>query len=212
MKKTKLVSRIYIYDQPVYIETVSFITARIRRMGEGNIFSLSTLAGGGGGGRRVPHPRSGWGGYLIPGLGGWGGYLIPGLVGGTPSQVWMVGGIPRVPPNWVLMVGGVTWPGLHGEGGYPIPGLGVGPHLRSGGGVPHPRSGWWGYPDQVWMGGVPHPTIRQSSIASTCYAAGGVPLAFTQEDFLVGTVFIPKLSSIRHWNCGGNVAKNFQPF
>ena len=27
--------------------------------------------------------------------------------------------------------------------------------------------------------------MRQSSIASSCYAAGGVPLAFTQEDFLV---------------------------
>ena len=52
-------------------------------------------------------------------------------------------------------------PGLDGGGypGYPQPGLD---------GVP---------PNQVW--------IRQSSIASTCYAAGGVPLAFTQEDFLV---------------------------
>ena len=29
------------------------------------------------------------------------------------------------------------------------------------------------------------PPIRQSSIASTCYPAGGVPLAFTQEDLLV---------------------------
>ena len=34
------------------------------------------------------------------------------------------------------------------------------------------------------------PPIRQSSIASTCYAAGGVPLAFTQEDFLVLTYFL----------------------
>ena len=40
-------------------------------------------------------------------------------------------------------------------------------------------------PEQVWMvGGIP-PPMRQSSTASTCYAAGGVPLAFTQEDFLV---------------------------
>ena len=78
---------------------------------------------------------------------------------------------------------------------YPIPGL-------DGGGLvpgvpPLSRSGWWrvprvtpdqvwmvgGYPDQVWMGYPP--PIRQSSIASTCYAVGGVPLAFTQEDFLV---------------------------
>ena len=37
-------------------------------------------------------------------------------------------------------------------------------------------------------GGFPHlqgPLIAQSNIASTCYASGGVPLAFTQEDFLV---------------------------
>ena len=61
---------------------LKLITARIRRMGEGNIFSLSTLAGRGGvpcprsvGGWGVPHPRSWW--------------------GGTPSQIWMVGrGIP----------------------------------------------------------------------------------------------------------------------
>ena len=47
---------------------VNVITARIRRMGEGNIFSLSTLAGMGG------TPSQVW-------------------VGGTPSQVW-VGGYP----------------------------------------------------------------------------------------------------------------------
>ena len=29
----------------------------------------------------------------------------------------------------------------------------------------------------------------QSSTASTCYAEGGVPLAFTQEDFLVSIIF-----------------------
>ena len=118
-------------------------TARIRRMGEGNIFSLSTLAG-----RGVPHPRSRWGGGVPHPRSGWWGYPVPGLGwgGGTPSQVWMVGG------------------------GYPVPGL------DSGGG---------GNPSQVWMvGEVTHP-IRHSSIVSTCYTAGGVPLAFTQEDFLV---------------------------
>ena len=82
--------------------------------------------------------------------------------------------------------------------GYPIPGLdgrlgtqGTPPPGLVGGGYP---------PNQVLMvGGVPRvppqppgldgvpipPPIRQSNIASTCYAAGGVPLAFTQEDFLV---------------------------
>ena len=63
------------------------------------------------------------------------------------------------------------------------------PHHRSGQGVPHPRSGW--EVPGVDGGGCtrgtpPTPTpIRQSSIASTCYPAGGMPLAFTQEDFLV---------------------------
>ena len=94
----------------------------IRRMGEGNIFSLFTLVEGGGAGGTPSQVQVG--GYPIPG---------PGR-GGTPSQV---------------QVGG----------GYPIPGPG-------GGGVP-----------------------RQSSTASTCYAAGGVPLAFTQEDFLVHNIF-----------------------
>ena len=68
---------------------------------------------------------------------------------------------------------------LSGGGGrYPVPGLGRG-----------------GTPSQVWVGGYPvpglgsppPPPIAQSSIASTCYAAGGVPLAFTQENFLVSS-------------------------
>ena len=81
------------------------------------------------------------------------------------------------------------------------------PHLRSGvpnlrlggtpsqvGGVPHLRlGGTWGTPlPRPEMGYPPPPDLRwgifpiaQSSIASTCYTAGGVPLAFTQEDCLV---------------------------
>ena len=81
----------------------SFITARVRRMGEGNIFSLcvsSHLDGGGG-----PHPPTGWGWY------------------------------------------------------------------------PNPRSGWRGTPNR-------------KSIACTCYMAGGMPLAFMQDDFLVHVIFI----------------------
>ena len=63
-----------------------------------------------------------------------------------------------------------------GGGGYPIqPWKGGVPHPMSGGGVPHPALEG-GYPE------YPSPKI-----ASTCYgyAAGGVPLVFTQEDFLV---------------------------
>ena len=73
-------------------------------------------------------------------------------------------------------------------GGYPIPGEG---------GTP---SSWWGYPIPGPGGGEVPPwpgldgvrPIRQSSIASTSYAACGMPLAFTQEDFLVSFVIICK--------------------
>ena len=81
-------------------------------------------------------------------------------------------------------------------GGYPVPGLGV-PHPRSGLGVPQctPYHDWMGYPPHPhhdWMG-YPSPTpIRQSSIASTCYTAGDMPLAFTQEDFLVCKYYCPR--------------------
>ena len=147
---------------------------------------LSTLAGGGG------TPSSQWGGgYPIE--------LTRG--GGITSQVWAAG---------------YPIPGLDGEGGYPIPGAGEGYPMQLMG-VPHPRSGWRRYPipgpggggvpypadqggtpSQVWAGGtpsqvqvgVPHPPVRrQSSIASTCYVADGMPLAFTQEDFLVFVSF-----------------------
>ena len=79
--------------------------------------------------------------------------------------------------------GDAPFPGLDGR--YPIPGLDRG--------VPYPRSGQGGTPS--W--GTPHPCLervppppvrRQSSIANTCYTAGGKPLAFTQEDFLVWSV------------------------
>ena len=111
------------------------------------------------------------GGYPIPGL-GWG--------RGYPIQVWMVGGT----PSW-----GVCQPGLDGGGylEYPQLGLGYSP------GMGYPLQTWDGYlpqhqdlagvPPPLWDG-VPPPT-RQSSIASTCYAAASMPLAFTQKDFLV---------------------------
>ena len=51
-----------------------------------------------------------------------------------------------------------------------------------GGDIPRvpPTMTGWGTPHHDWMG---YPPI--TSIASTCYVAGGMPLAFTQEDFLV---------------------------
>ena len=84
-----------------------------------------------------------------------------------------------------------------GGGGYPMSGLDRGR-------VPHPRSRWGGVtpsqvqlggggytrvpPIQDWIGYLPVQTPPPPSAISnvnTCYAAGGVPLAFTQEDFLV---------------------------
>ena len=139
-------------------------------MREGNSFSLSILAG-----RGVPCPRSGWG---VPHP-----RLRQGVAHprsrqvGTPSQVQM-GGTPSQ-----------VWTGR-----YPIPGLDGGTHSADGG-YPHPRSGQipQGTPPHPRLDGIPppsktgwgtpsHPPISK---ASTCYAAGGVPIAFTQEDFLV---------------------------
>ena len=101
---------------------------------------------------------------------------------------------------------GVPQPGLDGGGGVPWSGLDGGgvpqPVLDGGGGTPV-RSEWWGVPrvppQHDWMGypptmtgWVPHcdwmgypPQHDWMGVASTCYMAGGVPLAFTQEDFLV---------------------------
>ena len=123
----------------------------------------------------VPYPRSGWGGTLSQVWVG-GGTLSQVWVGGTPSQVWTgryPEGTPQVRSGWW----GVPW-------GIPPPWLdGVHPHhvLM---GPPPPHHDLIGYPHHDWTG-YPPPPIRQSSIASTCYAASGMPLAFMQEDFLV---------------------------
>ena len=117
------------------------------------------------------------------------------MVGGYPISGLMVGGNPILG----LMVGGYPIPGLM-VGVYPIPGLMVG-------GVPHPRSdgeGYLGYPPgQVWMvegtQGTPPGQVRMGYPPTMTgwgtplhqhsehllYAAGGMPLAFTQEDFLI---------------------------
>ena len=117
-----------------------FITARIRSMTEGNVFTLSTISGGEGGYPvpglwvgGVPHPRSE--GYPSQVQMVWG-YPSPGL-GVYSGQVWMMGGT-------LSMVWGVPWPGL--DGGRATPGK-----------PPQASSWWWGYPPgQVWMvEGVP---------------------------------------------------------
>ena len=124
-------------------------TARIRRMTEGNIFSLFTPSGGeeypcpaiG----RYPNPRSGWGRGVPPSC-WWGG------VGNIPSQAR---------------------------------------------GYPHPDLGWAPCPGQVpGQDGGGGSSPNQNSMVCTCYAAGGMPLAFTQEDFLVKSVFL-----VNFWYC-----------
>ena len=91
------------------------ITARIRRMREGNIFSLFTLVG-----RGVPCPRSGWGGgnprsewggtqsqvWM-----GWGQYPIPGPDGGYP--ILLTGEYPHPRSGQVYCI--QDWMG------YPLP-------------------------------------------------------------------------------------------
>ena len=141
---------------------ILFITARIRRMGEGTVFSLfvSSHLGGGipqsglGGvphpksGQGVPHPRSGWGeGY--PSQVWPGGYPIPGLGrgGGTPSQVWMREGYP---PDQVWMGYPQTWDGVP-----PGPGMGYPPDLGWG---TFPGPGM-GYLPWTWDGYHPGPEM-----------------------------------------------------
>ena len=157
-------------------------------MREGNSFSLFTLVG-------VPHLRSGWGG--TPSQVQTGGTPSQVQTGGTPSQVWMgrytillTGGTPskirtgRVPhgtpsrmgyplsrPDWM------EYP-LSIPGGYP----GVPHHPRLDGVPPWSKIGWHTPLSRPWTGwGVPQGIGK----VSTCYAGGGVPLAFMQEDFLV---------------------------
>ena len=154
----------------------------------GYIFSLSTLVGGGG------TPSQVWvGGYPTPGLGrgyleyppltrsGWGtpldlGWGTPGT--GSP-QTW-----DRYPSPLDLGPGTPqTWDGVPPHDRVP-PDLGSGTPPDLGPGTPPT---WHWVPPKTWDW-VPPPDqvrIRQSSTASTCYAAGGVPLAFTQEDILV---------------------------
>ena len=117
-------------------------------------------------------------------------------MGDTPSQVCMGRGVPHPADR------GVPIPGL--DGGYP----GV-PPSKDWKGYPPTRTGWgtplvlgWGTPHPVLDGVLPPPPpIRQSGKASTYYATGGMPLAFTQEDFLVKNKFFPFISLLTSHVC-----------
>ena len=114
------------------------ITARIRRMTEGNIFSMSTLVEGGypisGLDRGVPHPRSRWGVPRVPHIQDWDRGEVPphpSLDGVPPIQTGI--GVPRVPPSktgWGTPI--QTW-----DGGVPrVPP----PPSNTGWGTPHQQS------------------------------------------------------------------------
>ena len=116
-----------------------------------------------------------------------------------PGQDW---GTPQLGHDWG------TPPARTGLG-YLLPptrpGLGYPPHNRDTTEVPPPLQPgqYWGTPlartglvyptAPLTRTGLGHsPTPRQNSSASTCYAEGGMPLAVTQEDFLVKkNEFIP---------------------
>ena len=98
-----------------------------------------------------------------------GGVPEPGPGGGYPTS-----GTP--PPS--DLAGGGTLTGGYLAGGYPNRGV---PHLR----YPPVRPGQGGVPRPGGGGGTP--------LSSTWYAAVGMPLVFTQEDFLVkcNLAFLP---------------------
>ena len=78
--------------------------------------------------------------------------------------------------------------------GYPLPPTrsGWGTPPGPGMGYPPPDLGWGTPPDLGWCTppDLACGTPLTWDIASTCYAAGGMPLAFTQEDFLVSDIFL----------------------
>ena len=127
---------------------------------------------------RVPPTLGLDGGVVPPTIKTLLGYPHPGMRYPPPSR-----------PGWGTPLGWGTLPPARPGLGTPPPWDGV-PPTNLGWGTPPPSRPGWGTPPP-WDGvpptlgwGTPSPT-RQSSIASTCYAAGGMPLAFTQEDFLV---------------------------
>ena len=170
-----------------------------------------TLPGGGGvpwWGGTLPGPAGGVPCWGYPGWGGTLGGTLPGPARGVPCWGYPGGGVPcQVQPggypaggtlvggyparsSWgvpcQVQLGGVTLPSPAGG----VPWLGVGVPCR--GGYPgwgstqlgqhreyllHGGRSAGGYP-----GGGGYP-VRTTG--STCYTAGGMPLTFTQEDFLV---------------------------
>ena len=122
----------------------------------------------------------------------------PDLRWGTPHKCEQTENITWGTPHHQYLVGVSSWDGVPPPSipglGTPYPGMGYLPTIKTWMGYPPP---WDGVPPQTWDGIPPRPGIeypplpptRQSSIASTCYATSGVPLAFPQEDFIVRSFF-----------------------
>ena len=143
----------------------SFITARVRRMMGGYVFTgvcLYIFLGDTPIQPRGYRQPSWWGGYPILPNRGWGYYPHPDLGRGVLLCPWY-------PSSW--------YPPSRPGKEYCHPDLVKG--------VPPPPPTYRSEKGQVigWGGGTPN----RNSIVCTCYAAGGMPLAFTQEDFLVFT-------------------------
>ena len=135
----------------------------------------------------VLHLSSAQGGYPISGLDGGGTPYQIWMGEGTPSQVWIGRGIPSqvwigrgIPSQvWTGGTPSKVWSGgtpFCRQGGYPWY-----PHLRLDG-VPPSRPGMGGTPGTPpILDGVPPLNPQNEHLLR----GGGVPLAFTQEDFLV---------------------------
>ena len=133
-------------------------------------------------------PSEGWGKVIVSVCShrGGGGFPGPGLRSGGGSQSQILGGVPG------LRFSGGGGPSLRfSGGGYPVSDfLGGGGNLDSVKGkifdtrfgLIHVQTG-----EKNFCQGTPPPP----AIARNCYgyAAGGMPLAFTQEDFLVKNPF-----------------------
>ena len=186
----------YVYLFQDFISTFLPPAYVVRR--EGMFSQVFVCPQGRGGSGQVP-PRGGYpgqvhppGGYprQVPPPGGVPGSGTP--PGGTQVQVPPGGGTRVRSPLGGYPVPGTPPPGVPGSGSPPGGYPGQVPPPRGGTRVRYPPGGRSGYPPGGVPGGVPrsgypprggYPGRTTEGVLTT--TAGGMPLAFTQEDFLV---------------------------
>ena len=126
------------------------------------------------------NPIQPWiGGGYLPWMAGYlswmdGTYLVPGIpiLNGGTCLGWR--GVTYLDRGCLPWMGYLPWTQEYPEIEYPLSGqVGVPPSRNGGTPSPSHRAEWGTHPG------------RQRSRGSTCYTADGMPLAFTQEDFLV---------------------------